>query len=762
MRRRRKGLSPRRLTVQQSTVIPISIAAGLIAGVSPAAPTGQSGLDLLYVVAGVAFVTWVAASAPWWVLLIATGLAVVVGASVPLVLVGLVAFGLAAWIGTKRGELTPLRALAAGISLNVMLRGELEMFFGASAVVSMVAVGLLLFGGTIRRRSRDTAVILTVLAVAAVFLVGGTLVFGAAVFSARNDLTAAANEAQTGIRLLTETQELEAASAVLDSAALRFRIVDRSINSLWTEPARLVPIVAQQRRALVSLSSGAAAVSSSLLNELERLDLNRLRPTGGTFDLVGYRETEAGLERFVTAMDRAIAGARASESPWLAGTVATQLTRLETELSRERDRSAAVLEAIGVVPPILGESGQRRYLVMFTTPAEARGHGGFMGNYAEITARGGVVEMTAFGRTGELNAAGTAARRVDGPDDWVNRYGRFGFRNGPNGTTGTEPWSNVTVSPNFPSTAQVAAQMYPESGGGPVDGVVAVDVDTLVALMSFTGAVEVTPAGGEPRVIFPDQARQFLLYDQYRLIDDIEREDLLAVLAEEVFTRLAQGALGGPVDLFRQLGPEVERGGLTVWMRDRATQDVMDSVGIAGRLADPAGNDAIALAFNNGSASKLELFFDSTLDYALEVDSTGFATGTITVTLTNSASTGGWPDGVIGNYVGLPTGTNRLMVTLFTALPPVASTLDGEDEPADLLGEAGYFTTSWFVIIDPGQTRTLTLEVAGPVNPDMESITVWTPAMVREVPVTVRFDQAGRPPVVENSARPGTIVHPIR
>ena len=48
----------------------------------------------------------------------------------------------------------------------------------------------------------------------------------------------------------------------------------------------------------------------------------------------------------------------------------------------------------------------------FTTPAEARGLGGFMGNYAELTATDGQLGLTDFGRTAELNAGGTGDRRA--------------------------------------------------------------------------------------------------------------------------------------------------------------------------------------------------------------------------------------------------------------------------------------------------------------------------------------------------------------
>ncbi len=68
---------------------------------------------------------------------------------------------------------------------------------------------------------------------------------------------------------------------------------------------------------------------------------------------------------------------------------------------------------------------------------------------------------------------------MTGPADWLEQWGRYGFTNGPGGSTSETPWSNVTISPVFPSTAQVVEELLPQSGGGEVDGVFAMDPQVL-------------------------------------------------------------------------------------------------------------------------------------------------------------------------------------------------------------------------------------------------------------------------------------------
>ena len=72
--------------------------------------------------------------------------------------------------------------------------------------------------------------------------------------------------------------------------------------------------------------------------------------------------------------------------------------RLGVTLAR-RDASLAT-ELLRVVPGLLGGDETRRYLVVFITPAELRGAGGFVGSYAELEAVDGDVDLVRSGRIG--------------------------------------------------------------------------------------------------------------------------------------------------------------------------------------------------------------------------------------------------------------------------------------------------------------------------------------------------------------------------
>jgi hypothetical protein len=81
--------------------------------------------------------------------------------------------------------------------------------------------------------------------------------------------------------------------------------------------------------------------------------------------------------------------------------------------------------------------------------------------------------------------------------------------------------------------------------------------------------------------------------------------------------------------------------------------------------------------------------------------------------MTNSAPTDGEPGYVIGNPIGLPVGTNRTRISVYTRLPVTAARLDGQPIMTEPGAEADYFVTSAYVMLPAGATATLSFDLAG-------------------------------------------------
>ena len=194
-----------------------------------------------------------------------------------------------------------------------------------------------------------------------------------------------------------------------------------------------------------------------------------------------------------------------------------------------------------------GANGTRHYFVAFITPAELRGAGGFIGNYGELTAVDGRVRLTRTGPIRDLvNAAPPGARRLLGPADYLRRYG---------GQRPADYFQDLTFSPHFPFDADAIEQLYPQSGGEKLDGVISIDPTGLAALLRFTGPI-VVPGLDTP--LTSANAADILLRQQYvRFGNNLERKDLLVEASRITFERLTTGSLPAPRQLAKVLGPMV-------------------------------------------------------------------------------------------------------------------------------------------------------------------------------------------------------------
>lgn len=738
MSERRKRI----IRTDEWAVIPVALVAGALATLNDVSPTGDSIIDRVFTGLGVAGVVWVAAAAHWWVLVLAAGVSLATVADPISTALSLVPMALGLWIGARQRSQSSWRSLSAAMTLLLLLRSEIDGFLGLSAILGIGTALVLVISGA-RRRSRThrrwiAAVIGTVIGLA---LVGGAALVASAL-SVRSDLVSAVDDVRRGVYHLTDGNYEEAGSA-LSRAAEELDQVNTWVDSPWTQPAQLIPVLAQHRRAAVDLTGRAAQVADVISDELDVLDLEALEPVRGRIDLDALIDTRKSVDRLLAAVESLDVAIDETRSVWLAGPVADEIDELDREVSTQVTSARRAHSALTLAPEMFGIGDTRRYFVAFTTPAEARGGGGFMGSWAEIEIAKGKISLARSGRTRDLNDAGAPDRRVAGPAAFVSRYGSTGFTSGQNGTTASDIWSVINVSSDFPSTADVIAQLYPQSGGAELDGVFSMDVYALARLLEFTGPIDVE---GLERPIDAGNAAEFLLSEQYLLpTSEIERVDVLEAVSRTVVERLLNGGLPGPRDLVDALAPMVTQGRLMAYATRPEEQALFDELGMSGALESPFTGDVLSVSMNNATASKLELFLDGTLDYRMTVADDGAARSTATLTLTNSAPTTGWPEGVIGNYIGLPTATNRLWVTMHSRLPVVSARVDGVDVETTSSTEDGLRVHDWVIDIAPGATLTLSVIFDGTLvledDPsDAIPLVLRLPALVRPMPTTIVYE----------------------
>lgn len=723
----------RRNRVNERNAALIAAAAGLVAAIAGAEPTGTAPVDLLIVVLSVGVVVWAAASAPWWAAAGAAGIAAAVAVHPIVGAVGAIGFLGGLHIGLTRRDQSELRAVVAAIAVNCLIRSDLGGFHGSSALIG-VAVGVFLLLTGLRRRPsairRVGRISIASLGGLVVFALAGLAISGN---SARPDISAGARQARQAITTLN-TGDYDKAAEQFDSAAAAFRRADGSIGGVLAAPSRLIPGIAQNVGAGADLSSAAADGTARAAAALRSIDVESLRVVDGVIDIDAVRAAEGPLADVQQVLYDLQAASVDARSPWLLGPLRDELADLDERLATNEPRLGNAIEAVKLAPRMLGSDGPRRYMVMFTSPVEARGLAGFMGNYGIVTIDGGRVDVGEFGRRSDLDA-GTrdGDARCDGcPPEMLARYGSAGLDIG-DGSFGSRAWTAMTMPSHFPFVGEATQIMYPQSGGQPIDGVIAMDPFVVQALMRYVGPIELTEAGVTVR---PRDAAQFLLEDQYLLLEDgtnAERIEAIDTLGQQVIDGLLTGALPVPSELARDLGPLVAEQRLLVWTDDPAEQALLDRIGMLGALPALGDDGGFSVVVTNQGRSKIDAFLDRTVETAVVTADDGTRTLVADVTLHNDAPTAGLPRYVIGNGFGLPEGSSYLWVNFFG--PEGTPTVTRNGNPVQIGApepEAGWWASPFDDVLGPGETVTYRVEYSlGPALDGVDAPVRWDQPLAR-------------------------------
>lgn len=675
---------------------------GAAAAAAGAHPTGTPVLDPVYVGVFGALVTAAGATAGratvLWLAAVAAGFSR--GYEIFPAAAGLVAAFAAA---LPRRPVRALGALAAALSVQVLLRWPHIGFQGGSALVAAAAVLPCLVHALARlpRRWRAAAIWAVVVAVALAVLFSVPVAVEA--LGARTQVSEGTTAAE-GALAAVSSGHASTAEGSLRQADAYFSFAARRLGAWWTAGARLVPIAAQQRQALLTATQVAADVTATAAGEAGRVDFGGLHYAGGRIDLSAVEALQAPLARLSGQLTTGASRLAAVDSPWLAEPISSRLARLDNEVAKAQRSASLASQAVDTAPSLLGAGGTRRYLVGFMDPSESRGLGGLLVSYALVTADDGKLSIGPFEDISKLGSA-LAARgggRITAPADFLSRYGQ---------NPAKYP-QNVTYSPDLPTVAEVTAQLYGEAGGGPIDGMMVVDPRAVAALLQFTGPISEPGLG----TLTPSNAAAVLDEGQYADFPSASlqtaRRAALAGALHQALARLASGSLPSPAALADALSPAVHQGDLLFWSTQRTDQAFLERIGMAGRFPSAGGGDLLGVVTSDSGADKMDAYLQKAVTDHVSFDpGTGSVTDSVQVVLSNRVPASGLPAEVLGS----PPGVSHVWLTVYSSLRQEAATIDGRPVTLGPGHELGVNTYGAFLNIPPGSSETVTVTLRGKV-----------------------------------------------
>jgi len=607
------------------------------------------------------------------------------------ILVGVTAVNAAVAVFVGRGVLGLLPAVIIGAAGPT----------GLAVAASRAHVYRVRVRGRTRRTRRVLFGLAGMLILFAVPAVVASVVAGSDITAARRALDRARDAMRDG--------DTAAAGLAFDDAAGSFDDADHVLGAPLVGLGRLTPFVGPNLAALrtiVSTGSDLSRVGGDLSADL---DLDLLQVEDGTVPIERVREVAPGIGIAERAIEDGARRVRGIDRTYLLPPLASAVDKFHDILESSRVDARRAADAARVVPAIFGGDGTRRYFLAVQNSAELRATGGFIGNWGILTAQGGRLSLDEFDRVATLNVgAGGAERVVHAPDDFLRRYGRFDL---------AHTWQNVNMSPDFPTVGRVIADLLPQSGQPPVDGVIAVDSLGLSALLDLTGPV--TVAGWEEPI---DAANvvEVTLKTAYERFAGAARVEFLGDTARTVWEAVTHSNLGRPDALAEALSDAVDGGHLMAWLALPEEQDLLEDVGAAGAVP-PVRGDSLMLVTQNAAGNKADYYLRRSYRYDVRLHPDAQASearveGTLSVEMHNDAPDGGLPRIVIGPYdERFSPGENRAFTTIYTPLAFTGATLDGVPTPLESLEEMGRNSYSAFVSIPANGSRRLDLALSGNV-----------------------------------------------
>jgi hypothetical protein len=735
-------------------------AVALVAG--GAAPTGWIALDALATAAvAVAVGRTVSVRGRGWLLwLCAVGaVGLVLGDAGGWEPVGAAGIGIAVALLLVGVRQPALDSAAAAAVIAPLAHLSWPVATGASAGLAAVALVPVLLAGIGVAPPRLRRALPWAVSGAVVLAIAGGAVGALSAIGARTDVDQAVDSAIEGLDQ-ADADDTAPAIAELREAAAAFEAAESKLRAWWARPALLVPGVAQQARAVATMADSGAELARSAAASLEEVDLDTLHPVDGRIDPALIDTVEPPLRRALESLRRADDQLADVDSPLLLGPVADRLDDLAKQVGDARDTAETASAALDVAPGLLGADGPRRYFLVAHTPSEARGAGGFMGSWGELVIDDGRLDLVRTGRLRELTQGGPdpAGRAIEGEADFVGHWGQ----------APAQFWGLLAFTPDFPTLGRIIAQLYPQSGGGAIDGVIALDPAGFAAMLELTGPITVEGYAGQ---LAPETAEQVLLHDQYLGSEggqDEDREAFLEAAIRTLFDELTTGELPGPRSISAELAPMVDGRHIQLFSTHDAEQRFFTSIDADGGVARRRP-DGVGIVNQNNNGNKIDYFLRRSLTYDVTWDpDTGAVEGTLEVRLENLAPATGLPHAVIGwggdlsaNQLPVADGENLTYLSLYSAAGLRDLAVDGQ--PAELnrlVTDLGYQARDLYVRIPPGGTKVVTARVEGQVEPgDRYRLEVLrqamaTPDQVRlrvRLPEGWRFESASGPVDLERA-----------
>lgn len=301
-----------------------------------------------------------------------------------------------------------------------------------------------------------------------------------------------------------------------------------------------------------------------------------------------------------------------------------------------------ILNDLGIVRNLLGSAGwllgvdqPRTFLVQTMDRAELRGTGGFTGQYGELTINGGRVapfSLTDISLLEYTDTSVTQGQLAPTPYRSWWPFANWGLR-------------DSNISADFPTSAQVAINLYKQETGHTVDGLISFTPVMVEHILSIIGPVQVPVYNVTVTAQNLEDLLHYYQLDNAGILKQFQvnqgatntstsaRKRFTSYVASLLLARVRAAPANELLAIAHQVLDDLQTKDVQVYFTDPGAEKVLMRYGYAGQLDRSTTRDSLFVVQQNLSASKASQYVQTIMHDTVSLDSKGGATHLLQIRL---------------------------------------------------------------------------------------------------------------------------------
>ncbi len=310
-------------------------------------------------------------------------------------------------------------------------------------------------------------------------------------------------------------------------------------------------------------------------------------------------------------------------------TIPTRITTLRDSVDQAATFVTDAKPLVKALPSLLGESEEKKYLILFQNDKELRPTGGFITAYAVFRVDKGVIHID---RSDDIYKLDDSISGKPAAPAALRQYLKVSTLN----------LRDTNLSPDFITSMEEFNKLYNRASQKvDVDGIIALDTDVLVKTIKILD--DEVQAGGMtfttkedarcdcPEVIYElenniSRPVNYIKTDRKSVIGDLLNAILVKALSS------SPKIYWGP--LFQTLISETDQKHILFYLYDEEAQKGIYALNAAGRIQNPDG-DYLHINESNFSGAKVNIFLQQAVENSYDIARDGTITKTVTINYKN-------------------------------------------------------------------------------------------------------------------------------